>query len=121
MSTKIPRRELPNGKIWVPCCPECTAISEHWDWPNRCPNKGGVHKPGQPMLRIDTFHEPDCPHLRDFEPGFAPLVGGHACDRCDPILWWDVLPGNITRLELRHADNCHAEAATAAAALVGVG
>jgi hypothetical protein len=75
MSTRIPRRELPNGKIWVPCCPECTAIAEHWGWPNWCPDKGGVHEPGQPMWRDDTFHEADCPHLRDFESGFAPLAG----------------------------------------------
>ena len=70
------------------------------------------------MCRIDRFHEADCPHLLDFESGFAVLTGlleesVTLCDRCDPILWWDVLPGNVTRFELRHADDCCAESATA--------
>jgi hypothetical protein len=119
MSTKIPRRELPNGKIWVPCCPECTAISEHTCWPKWCPREGGAHQAGQIMWRDDTFHEVDCP-LLPAESGFAPLAGLSFCDRCTPILWFDALPGNITRLELRHADDCHAAAAEMAA-LVGVG
>jgi hypothetical protein len=115
MSTKPPSRELPDGKVWVPSCPECTAITETWHWLNWCPLRGGVHKAGQLMLRQDTFHEADCPLLAGLEPGFvAAPTECKLCEDCIPMLWWDVLPGNKDRLEIRHADDCCAAQSVAA-------
>lgn len=97
-------RELPNGEVSVPTCPECTAKEHIWDWPGR------RHQAGQPMCRVDIFHEADCPllpHLVAQAPGVAAASAeDNLCDHCIPMFWWDMLSGSTTRFELRHADDC---------------
>jgi hypothetical protein len=119
MSTKIGRRELPNGEVFVPNCPECTAKAEKTNWPGR------LHQAGQPMCRVDMFHEADCPLLPQIlaeHPGFAAAPAEcNLCEDCTPMFWWEMLSGSTTRLEIRHADDCAAQAATATAGAGAVG
>jgi hypothetical protein len=79
------------------------------------------HEPGQLILRLDVRHQPDCPWLRRFSPGFKVYPDDDLCTVCQTELWWDRLQDNVIRVEARHADDCGAESASSAElALMGV-
>lgn len=117
----------------APACPakchECAAPAEF----TGSPEKAAEHLPGELLWRIDISHKAGYPYLhqcRAIPPGFALLrdlpeefgPDEDWCDHCGPVLWWDLLPRDTTRLELRHdEEDQHAEKAATAAELVGAG
>jgi hypothetical protein len=107
-------------------CDECSATSDKTSKRLRIPVS---HRPGQLIWRFHIRHEADCPYVARESSGISPwphgLTGVQSpnfdtvpaiCDGCTPIMWWDKIGGDVIRIELYHADDCSARAASELAA-----
>jgi hypothetical protein len=91
-------------------CDECVATSDKTGERLWVPV---VHRPGQLIWRFHVHHEADCPCVARESSGIMPWPQDPVmCNDCAPTFWWEKLPGNGVRIELYHADDCSARAAS---------